>query len=94
MNHLFLIHDGTNSWYVADSGHAALALFVADQYGMSFSVEAYAKECPETTVSMVPDDELFTLDLGEYPMDNDEITLTAGEWAAQSEPGLFASSEW
>lgn len=92
MNHLFLIHDGTNSWYVADSGHAALALFVADQYG-PFPVEDYAKECPDTTVALVPDDEPMTISQEQ----DDEIwethTKSVREWVEESEPGLLASTD-
>lgn len=95
MNHLFRIDAGDTYWYVAETSAAALALFVADQYG-PFPVEDYTKECPDTTVALVPDDEVFTMiDLAEDTGADEDVerVQTAAEWALESGPGLLAQSD-
>ena len=94
--HVYLIDDGDQRYYVAQTPGRALTMFLKDVTYPKLTAAQYRAECPETTVVECDDDKEFTItdracDTG---ADHDEHkTLTFREWAKEMGEGCLATSE-
>lgn len=95
--HVYLIDDGDQRWYVAQSTSRALTLFLKDVTYPKLTIAQYKKECPETTITECPDDKGFTITdrASDTGADQDEhTTMTFAEWIEERGEGCLAMSDF
>lgn len=94
--HVYHIDGGIQYWYIAKSARAALNMFVKDTTYPLLTVPQYKNQYPETTITQCDESRPFTLvDLAEWTgeKEDEERTMTLGEWAKEAGEGCLATSE-
>ncbi len=91
VNHVYLIDDGEQHWYIAETRRGALTLFAKDQFAQS--AREYLKENPETEIRQLEDNETLSINREEPDGSFKLARHPCSTWAKQG-VGFLCTTVW